>query len=246
MPFANLPAPYPAPAIDGFNRYFHPLLVGVLTQIKPYRDFIAEVKNRGGVDGDLAFYLVQPEKAQDQQRTEWGATLTAKKIDEPLEELAAKKTQDWPFYAVFQKGLMRASAIAWRHYPVVGGEKNSTIEQFLKQWVAFLDELWDGGLLAVKASFPKKEKERIWVGIALNSGAETVRWSESAVQRIAAMLVVWWYFHVTKKSKVGSFLKKVAGPKSNEEFPKAKELVAALAKGLGSVVTRAGRGSRTG
>ena len=95
-----------------------------------------------------------------------------------------------------------------RHYSVVGGSKTSIIEQFLTSWIGFLDELADRGLLKVKASFPKREKERVWVGISLNTTSETVRWSESSVQRIAAMLVLWWYFYSTKKSKVGSFLKK--------------------------------------
>ena len=67
-PFANLPSPYLRAADDGFNTQFRPLIVGVLTRMKTYKDFIAEVKKRGGIDGDLAFYLVQPEKAQAQTR----------------------------------------------------------------------------------------------------------------------------------------------------------------------------------
>ena len=30
-------------------------------------------------------------------------------LDDPLDELAAMKSEDWPFFAVFQKGLMRAT-----------------------------------------------------------------------------------------------------------------------------------------
>lgn len=236
-PFANLPVPYLRAAVDGFNAHLRPLIVGVLTRIKIYKEFIEEVKKRGGIDGDLAFYLVQPVKAQDQARKAWGENITTKKIDEPLEELNGMKQEDWPFYAVFQKGLMRASAIAWRHFSVVGGTKNSTVEDFLTKWIAFLDDLTDRGLLKVKASLPKKEKERVWGGISLNVG-ETIRWSESAVQRIAAVLVLWWYFYATAKSKVGSFLKKITAARSNETFPKAKELLGAVAKGLPSTVVR--------
>jgi hypothetical protein len=237
VPFANLPAPYLRAAVEGFNSQLRPLIVGVLTRMKTYKDFIAEVQKRGGIDGDLAFYLVQPEKAQEQTRTGWGENTTAKKIDEPLEELAEMKSEDWPFYAVFQKGVMRASATAWRHFSVVGGTKNSTIEDFLGKWIAFLDDLTERGLLKVKAGLSKKDWERVWAGISLNVG-ETVRWSDSAVQRIAALLVLWWYFYVTAKTKVGSFLKKVTAARSNETFPKAKELLGAVAKGLRSVVVR--------
>ncbi len=133
---------------------------------------------------------------------------------------------------------MRASAIAWRQYAVVGGTKTAGIEDFLAKWIGFLDELADRGLLKVKASFPKKDRERVWVGIALNTSSETVRWSESAVQRIAAMLVLWWYFYATEKSQVGSFLKKLAASRSNEVFPKGKELAGAISRGLRSVVVR--------
>lgn len=237
VPFANLPGPYLRAAVEGFDKQFRPLIVGVLTRMKIYKDFIAEVQKRGGIDGDLAFYLVQPEKAQDQAKKAWGENAFSKKIDEPLEELAAMKSEDWPFYAVFQKGLMRASAIAWRHFPVVGGTKTSTVEDFLTKWIAFLDDLTERGLMKIKASPPKKDKDRVWAGISLNLG-ETVRWSDSAVQRIAALLVLWWYFYATAKTKVGSFLKKVTAPRSNETFPKAKELLGAIAKGVRSVVVR--------
>jgi len=210
----------------------------VLMRFKPYRLFIEEVKKRGGIDGDLAFYLVQPEKLQEQTKNAWGDAVMRKTIDEPLDDLAALKMADWPFYAVFQKGLLRASAIAWRQFAVVGGSKDSTIKDFLDAWIAFLDELSDRGLLTLKASLSKKDKERVWAGISLNVAAESVRWSDAAVGRIAGMLVLWWYFYATKKSQVGSFLKKISGPKGNESFPKGKDLAAAVGKGLASVVVR--------
>ena len=34
---------------------------------------------------------------------------TWRKLDTPLKELAKMKEDDWPFYAVFQKGLLRAT-----------------------------------------------------------------------------------------------------------------------------------------
>ncbi len=239
VPFANLPATYLRAAVEGFNKQFRPLIVGVLTRFKVYKEFITQVHSRGGIEGDLAFYLVQPEKAQKQTRDGWGEGPAQKKIDEPLEELAAMKNEDWPFFAVFQKGLMRASAIAWRQYAVVGGTKESTIDDFLADWIAFLDQLADRGLMKVKAGFQKGDKTKVWVGLSLNTVAETVRWSESSVQRIAAMLVVWWYFYSSKMSKVGSFLKKLNAPRGNESYPRGKELLTALSKGLRSVVAKA-------
>ena len=162
-----------------------------------------------------------------------------KKIEEPLEELAAMKGEDWPFYAVFQKGLMRHSAIAWRHFSVVGGTRNSTVEDFLTNWISFLDDLTDRGLLKVKASPPKKDKDRIWAGISLNVG-ETVRWSESAVQRIAALLILWWYFYATAKHKIEeASSRRSQQHEAMRPSPKAKELLRRrMTKGLRSVIAR--------
>lgn len=235
VPFANLPASYLRVAVDGFHVHLRPLIVGVLTGFKPYRLFIEEVRKRGGIDGDLAFYLVQPKKVQKQTQESWDEATKTAKIDAPMEALAKMKTADWPFYAVFQKGLMRASALAWRHFAVVGGSASSTIDDFLEKWIAFLDEISDRGLLQVKAGL-KKEKDLIWTGISLNPASVTVRWSESAVQRICGILVLWWYFYTGEKSQVGSFLKKIHSPRGNEEFPKGKDLALAVGKALRSIV----------
>ncbi len=238
VPFANLPAEYLRAAVDGFNKQYRPLIVGVLTQFKVYKDFIAQVQKRGGIEGELAFYLVQPKKAQEQARAGWGEGEAQKKIDEPLEELAALKHDDWPFYAVFQKGLMRATAIAWRQYAVVGGKKDATVDDFVTDWVSFLDEVADRGLMKVKASFSKAEKAKVWLGVSLNAGGETIRWAESSVQRIAALLVIWWYFYTGKKAQVGGFIKKVTGARGSEQHPRGKELIRALCKGLKTVVVK--------
>jgi hypothetical protein len=97
--------------------------------------------------------------------------------------------------------------------------------------------LSDRNLLKVKATFPKKDKDLIWTGISLNPASVTVRWSESAVQRIAGILVLWWYFYAGEKALVGRFLKKVYSPRGNEEFPKGKELAQAVTKALRPIVT---------
>jgi hypothetical protein len=251
VPFVNLTSPYLRACDEGFDRLWRPLIVGVLTRFKPYKDFIEEVKTRGGVDGELAAFLVLPRKAQEQTLIAWGEprkaqeqTLIAwgedklQKIDRPLSELAQMKKEDWPFFAVFQKGLLRASAFAWKHFAVVGGSANSKVQDFLDQWIPFLDELSERGLLRVKASFPGRDRDRIWAGVSLAPAAETVRWSAADVQRIAALLTLWWYFYASKLYKVGSFLNRIKGAKANESFPGAKDLAEALRKGLKAVITR--------
>ena len=53
------------------------------------------------MDGDLAHYMVLPEK---QMRTQWEAwgEKAPEMIEKPQKELASMKLADWPFLAVFQ------------------------------------------------------------------------------------------------------------------------------------------------
>jgi len=52
------------------------------------------------------------------------------------------------------------------------------------------------------------------------------------VQRIAAMLVLWWYFYISKKAKVVILHGKIESDRGNAEFPKSKDLLKALMSGL--------------
>lgn len=234
QPFSNLPGPYLRACDDGFGRYWKALFLGVLTKFKPYKNFIAEVKARGGLDGDLAFYLALPERAQLQQSKEWGEA-RIEKIEKPLGELAEMKNKDWPFYAVFQKGLFRATALVWRHFSPTS-QNGDDAGAFLEKWIAFLDKLFDEGLFEVKAPLEKGSPSMLWAGIALNPGAKTVKWNESTVERINYTLLLWWYIHVNELRLPKRYLKVVDKPKSNEKYPRAKDAVKEIRKSLRSVV----------
>ena len=237
QPFSNLPGPYLRACDDGFNRYWQPLLYGVLTKFKPYQSFIEHVRTRGGLDGDLAFYLALPERAQRQQSNEWGQERN-KKIDEPLEELAKMKTKDWPFYAVFQKGFFRAASTVWRHsVPAASAESDSP--PFLAKWIAFLDKIFDEGLLEVHAPFPKGPPSELWLGIALNPGTKTVKWNEATVGRISFLILLWWYIHSNNLRRPKRFITALNKPKSNEKYPRGKDAVKELKKSIRSVVVGA-------
>lgn len=235
IPFANLNSQYLRVCDDAFAELWRPLVVGVLTGFKPYKDFIAEVDKRGGIDGELAFFLVLPRQAQKIQSEEWGEQRRAK-IDKPQEELAAMKTKDWPFFAVFQKALLRATARAWSHFEVLGSGKNTSLSGFLDVWLSFLNEMAGRGVFAVKASLSADSKERLWVGIGLNTGSESVRYNESAVERIGGLILLWWYFHEKRLARPKSFVKALEQKKSAEKYPAGQDALRALRKGLESVI----------
>jgi hypothetical protein len=88
VPFANLNAQYLRVCEDAFADIWRPLIVEILTRFGPYARFIEDVRKRGGIDGELAYWLVLPMRAQRQKADEWGEARTTL-IDEPRKQLAA-------------------------------------------------------------------------------------------------------------------------------------------------------------
>ncbi|MBP8810893.1 MAG: hypothetical protein KBG48_08840 [Kofleriaceae bacterium] len=233
QPFSNLPGPYLRAADDGFRRYWQPLFISILMGFKPYKEFIEQVRARGGLDGELAFYLALPERAQAAQSKEWGEDRIAK-IEKPLDELARMKIRDWPFYAVFQKGMFRASATVLRH--TVSPDDLEGTQAFLQDWNGFLDAIYDEGLLEVHAHLERTGNSELWFGVALNPGGRTVKWNEATVDRINYLLLLWWYVYRNRLRLAKRFLAAVAKPKSNERFPNARDAVKEISKSLKSAV----------
>jgi hypothetical protein len=225
-PFVNPPPQYIRVCADSFDTLWRPMFVELLREFKPYKNFIAKVRENGGIDGDLAFYLALPERAQKQQVDEWGEA-RPEKLDKPLAELAKLKTDDWPFYAVFQKALFRATKNAYLHYDALPAKKRE--KPFIGTWIEFLDELWDRGMLKVKA---QSEDQYIWAGIGINSDNQSVRWSEAAVTRLAAMLTLWWYFYMNELDRPGAFMKSLNQAASAATYPNGKKALEAVTKGL--------------
>jgi hypothetical protein len=229
-PFVNPPPQYIRVCCDSFDKIWRPIFVSVLREFKPYKQFIEKVREKGGIDGDLAFYLALPERAQKQQREEWGEA-RPEKLDKPLAELAKLKQDDWSFYAVFQKALFRATKNAFHHYDSVPAKKRET--PFIDSWVGFLDEIWDRGLFSVKARI---EDIYVWAGIGINTDNQSVRWSEAAVTRLSAMLSLWWYFYIHELDRPGPFLKALGQASATATYPNGKKFFDAIVKGLASVI----------
>lgn len=225
-PFVNPPMRYVRAAMDAFAENWKPLFINIFLNFKPYKGFIEEVRKVGGIDGDIAFYMTLPERQQKTQRDIWGEQIN-EVLYTPLEKLAGLKTQDWPFYAVFQKGLFRATKTAALHKDALPAKKRET--SFDDLWLTFLNEMWDRGLFMVKA---KNDDTAIWVGISVNSEGLTVKWSDAAVGRIAALILLWWYFWVNDSSRTGNFLKRIGEGSSNVQYPGARDALKPLTSGL--------------
>jgi hypothetical protein len=234
-PFVNPPPQYIRACADSFDTIWRPIFVRLLREFKPYKEFIAKVHEKGGIDGDLAFYLALPERAQKQQVEEWGES-RPQKLDEPLADLAKLKQADWPFYAVFQKALFRATKNAFLHFDTLPPKKRE--KPFIEAWLAFLDELAERGLLAVKA---KSGDEYIWAGIGINADNQSVRWSEAAVTRLSGILTLWWYFYMHELYRPGPFLKALNQSTAASTYPNGKKCLDSVIKGLTPVIKNSER-----
>jgi hypothetical protein len=222
-PFANPPAPYIRACADSFSDLWRPVMINVFLNFKPYADFIEEVRVRGGIDGDIAYFLCQPWRAQRAKDLEWGEEREWR-LTRPLRELDDLKKADWPFYAVFQKALFRATKWAFANYDVLKREGG-----FNEAWLGFLNDLWSRGVFALKSQC---NGVYVWAGTGLNIVNPTVRWAESAVQRMAGLLLLWWYFYTSQLARPSTFMKRLDAPQSNERFPNAKEARRAVCIGL--------------
>jgi hypothetical protein len=136
-PFANPTPPYIRVCADSFSTTWRPIFLDVLTKFQPYASFIEHVKEAGGIDGEIAYYLVQPIRAQRVQAEEWGED-RPRRLNEPLVRLHHLKDGEWAFFAVFQKALFRATKIACQHYEVLPDRGDV---EFVEAWIAFLNAM---------------------------------------------------------------------------------------------------------
>jgi len=74
----------------------------------------------------------------------------------------------------------------------------------------------------------------VWAGIGINSDNQSVRWSEAAVARLAAMLSLWWYFYMHGLDRPGPFLKALNQPSAAATYPNGKKAPRCNYKGANS------------
>lgn len=225
-PLANLPGHYLQVVSDIFRGDWRLVIVSTLMRFAPYAKFIAEVDQRGGLEGELAFYLALPPRAQLTQREDWGDTVS-NRIEKPLRELAGLKLESWAFYAVFQKGLLSASIMAWKQYSIFN--KVPTAENFVEDWIAFLNFLDARGLFAVKSKFD--DGKTLWEGISVNKSNQTISWSDASMNKIRSLLNLWWYVYRGGTS-VKALLTALDDKRSAEKWPEGKTDAERLKKAL--------------
>ena len=235
-PLNVLPPQYLRLAVQGFREIWWPAILGVFRYFSPYVRVLQELEKRGGVDGEWARYNVWPEEYQ----TSWRNQNEDKyqefaKHREAIQDL---KQDDFCFYAVFQRAVMKAT----KHIAVENADMFSSSLNLRKgrvvvldRWISLLNSLHSAGVF--RRSFRMGNMhgldDRLWVGVS-QTPTGAVQWSESSANRIANLLVLWWFRAISAKdySTTKAFLRALAERKSVKVWPGGAKSMKALHKGL--------------
>jgi hypothetical protein len=225
-PLPGLPSRYLAAVEAAFVQKWSPFVRAVFLDFVPYKTVTQMADERQGLTGEWARVAALPDRAARLYFQTKGEDAKLALVIKPTEEIQAYKEDRWPFYGVFQKGLMMATAYLVRHldlFAVAGKSDAETRNELAAEWVAFLNYLDTQGLLRRDA---KVGKELVWGGIALTvetppggKQSSRVKWSGPAAKGIAALLLVWFFRRRDDRKKVGSFVRAIYRPENADKFP---------------------------
>lgn len=159
------------------------LFLGVFTAFQPYKEHIVKFANSvNGDDGNDVRSLLL---AEGSLPTRGGMEFTSRialeiKADEPrfrrikktIEKLGRPKSweKSLVWYSVFQRGLIYQPQFIRKAMEIGREQAYSSREEFAKEYIDTLNELFDGGYFDREYSLSSGSK-RIWDGVALKMGA---------------------------------------------------------------------------
>lgn len=193
-PLSRLPSDFLDSAVAGFTKHHKPWLMQLFTQPAPYKRFIAKARAAGAIDGDYARFQAQTQKHRAVIANEKGKDWFADNITRCAQELTKAKEDNWCFKVVFQKALIRLAkevSIDWRDDAELGG---------IDRLVFMLDDLDSSGSLMTGARLAGAGSDGLWVFIALNPQSQSIRAANTTVDRMYAMLKLWYFCHIIHRS----------------------------------------------
>ncbi|MGI9885745.1 DNA sulfur modification protein DndB [Vibrio chagasii] len=238
-PIKILPYEYSLAAVDSFNLHYKPFIYGIFSRFKPYKDFWELTKEVGGVDGELAFYNSLSLSAQKNQKNNiWSEEEFEEYVRQPENELSVFKKDQWAFMVVWQKALLKATKYAYFQYSSLERD-NIDSEGFLDHWISFLNELYEKGIfnishiLAPKTAYSSERAEgHLWEGISKNPVTLTIKYSNTAVNRIQDTLILFWYYKKSNATSPSEFIEIISDKNSLKKYPGASKLLNSVAKAL--------------
>lgn len=204
-PFVHLPESYLEAATRQFESKHKPYLIGAVMCLKPYRELLDYCRDHSLITGEFARYMSQPASHRrellqqlEKRNPHWEKEHIESHIDKIIElKRIGASNETWAFKAIFQKALVRMmrrivfenSAAADR----LGG---------LDDVIAFVDELYEGGLLNINADLPGAEYP-LWAFIGVHHNTMKIKVKKSVERAIGHVLLVAYYArrkHIYDKS----------------------------------------------
>jgi DNA-sulfur modification-associated len=189
-PFIRLPDDYLDSVVDGFRINFHPWLLKILLEFKPYKELLDYARKHNLIEGDFGKYQAQTKKHKSTIKDEKigkNAEWYDQEISIHQDKIFKGKENQWAFKAIFQKAIIRLGKLVEFQYK--GRDPNlGNINDVLK----FLDRLYDQGILKVDAKL-SDDPYYLWSFMALTTTNQKIKATKSVEDTIFAMLKLWYF-----------------------------------------------------
>jgi len=228
-PIKILPYEYSLAAIDSFNKNYKPLIVGIFQQFITYKVFWDEVRTRGGIDGEMAYYNSLSASAQSKEKDTDLSLDYHNKIAPLDKELTEMKKGKWAFTVVWQKALLKATIFAYYQVTPLFGE-DLDHDSFLKKWIDFLNFADEQSLFDINSTLDDHalNEGKLWEGISINPGTHTIKYSNSAVKKINELILLYWFFYNSGVKDVDAFIQLTKDIDSNSRFPGSHKMLGSI------------------
>jgi hypothetical protein len=189
-PFIRLPDDYLDSVIQGFKVNFHPWLLKILLEFKPYKELLLYARKNDLIEGDFGKYQSQTKKHQQaikEEKISRNADWYKQEISRHEEHIFRTKENQWAFKAIFQKAIVKLGKLIQFEYK----GKDSNLGN-IDDVIIFLNRLYDQDILKLDAKLAD-DPYSLWSFIALNIGNQKIKATAQVEGRIFAMLRLWYF-----------------------------------------------------
>ena len=192
-PFARLPDEYLESAIKGFRANFHPWLLKILLEFKPYQDLLKYARTNNLIEGNFGNYQAQTPKHKNaikEDKISKNPDWYKQEISDHESAISHKKENQWAFKAIFQKAIVRLGRLVefeFKNDPNLGNIDNVLF---------FLNDLYEKNVLKVDAKLEingRQDSFPLWTFIALNQSNQKIKVNNAVENRILSILKLWYF-----------------------------------------------------
>jgi hypothetical protein len=189
-PFIRLPDDYLDSVVAGFKVNFHPWLLKILLEFKPYKELLGYAREYNLIAGDFGKYQAQTKKHKNaikEEKISINADWYDREISRHQESIFRKKENQWAFKAIFQKAIVKLGKLV--EFEFKGKDPNlGNIDDV----IIFLNHLYSQGILQVNFKLDN-DPYPLWSFIALTTSSQKIKATKSIEERIFEMLKLWYF-----------------------------------------------------